>query len=45
MRILFSIESQNGKTHLYFRDMEKEIVLMSGTYFEVVGQVSPADDL
>jgi hypothetical protein len=48
MRTLFSIESQNGKVivpHSYFKDTENEIVLMPGTYFEVVGQVSPADDL
>ncbi|CAF3047066.1 unnamed protein product [Rotaria sp. Silwood2] len=48
MRTLFSIESMNGKSiapHSYFKDTEKEIVLMPGTYFEVIGQLNPADDL
>ncbi|CAF1185577.1 unnamed protein product [Rotaria magnacalcarata] len=48
MRTLFSIESQNGKSiapHSYFRDTEKEIVLMPGSYFEVIGQLNPADGL
>ncbi|CAF0961009.1 unnamed protein product [Rotaria sordida] len=48
MRTLFSIESQNGKSvapHSYFKDTEKEIVLMPGSYFEVIGQLNPADDL
>jgi hypothetical protein len=48
MRTLFSIVSDNGKIivpHSYFKDTEKEIVLMPGTYFEVMGQLKPAEDL
>jgi len=48
MRTLFSIESQNGKSiapHSYFKDTEKEVVLMPGSYFEVIGQLNPAEDL
>jgi len=48
LRTLFSIECQNGKpvmAHSYFKDTEKEIILMPGSYFEVVGQFHPAKDL
>ncbi len=48
MRTLFSIESRNGKSiapHSYFKETEKEVVLMPGSYFEVIGQLNPADDL
>ncbi|CAM4989446.1 unnamed protein product, partial [Rotaria socialis] len=48
MRTLFSIESQNGKSIVsqsYFRDADKEFVLMPGSYFEVIGQLNPTDGL
>ncbi|CAF1116688.1 unnamed protein product [Adineta steineri] len=48
LRTLFSIECQNGKSaisHSYFKDSEKEIILMPGSYFEVMGQLHPANDL
>jgi hypothetical protein len=48
LRTLFSIECQNGKSvmaHSYFKDTEKEVILMPGSYFEVVGQLHPAKDL
>ncbi|CAF1530641.1 unnamed protein product [Adineta steineri] len=47
LRTLFSIECQNRKyiaPHSYFKDQEKEIVLMPGSYFEVIGQLHPAQD-
>lgn len=47
-RTLFSIQCINGKSvaaHSYFKDTEKEIILMPGTYFEVVGQLNPAPEL
>jgi hypothetical protein len=31
--------------HSYFKDTEKEVILMPGSYFEVVGQLHPAKDL
>ncbi|CAF3343097.1 unnamed protein product [Rotaria socialis] len=42
------VSNQNGKSivpHSYFRDTDKEFVLMPGSYFEVVGQLNPADGL
>ncbi|CAF4429100.1 unnamed protein product, partial [Adineta steineri] len=48
LRTLFSIECQNGKSavsHSYLKDTEKEIILMPGSYFEVMGQLHPANDL
>jgi hypothetical protein len=48
LRTLFSIECQNAKSvaaHSYFKDTEKEFILMPGSYFEVVGQLHPAKDL
>jgi len=48
LRTLFSIECQNGKSvvaHSHFKDTEKEVILMPGSYFEVVGQLHPAKDL
>jgi hypothetical protein len=48
LQTLFSIECQNGKSvasHSYFKDREKEIILMPGSYFEVVQQLNPAKDL
>ena len=47
-RTLFSIECINGKSaaaHSYFKNKEKEIILMPGSYFEVVGQLKPARQL
>ncbi|CAF4960217.1 unnamed protein product, partial [Rotaria sp. Silwood1] len=47
-RTLFSIECINGKSvavHSYFKNTEKEIILMPGSYFEVLGQLNPAPDL
>jgi hypothetical protein len=44
-RTIFSIECQNGKSisnHSYFKNTEKEIILMPGTYFEVIGQLNPS---
>jgi hypothetical protein len=42
LRTLFSIECQNGKSvmaHSFFKDSENEVILMPGSYFEVVKQV------
>ncbi|CAF1568691.1 unnamed protein product [Rotaria sp. Silwood1] len=47
-RTLFSIECINGKSvaaHSYFKDTEKEVILMPGSYFEVIGQLNPAKKL
>jgi hypothetical protein len=47
-RTLFSIQCINGKSvaaHSYFKDTEKEIILMPGTYFVVTGQLNPAPEL
>ncbi|CAF1197888.1 unnamed protein product, partial [Rotaria sordida] len=47
-RTLFSIECINGKSvsaHSYFKNIEKEIILMPGSYFEVLGQLNPAPEL
>ncbi|CAF4617155.1 unnamed protein product [Rotaria sp. Silwood1] len=47
-RTLFSIECSNGKSitkHSYFKNTEKEIILIPGSYFEVMGQLNPAPDL
>jgi hypothetical protein len=48
LRTIFSIECINGKSianHSYFKNKEKEIILMPGSYFEVVGQLNPAPQL
>jgi len=48
LRTMFSIECINGKyidNHSYFKDKENEIILMPGSYFEVIGQINPAPDL
>jgi hypothetical protein len=48
LRTIFLIECQNGKfvaPHSYFKDSEQEIILMPGSYFEVIGQLNPAKDL
>jgi hypothetical protein len=47
-RTLFSIGCQNGKSiaaHSYFTDTEQEVILMPGSYFEVVSQSHPLKDL
>ncbi|CAF3043452.1 unnamed protein product [Rotaria sp. Silwood2] len=47
-RTLFSIECIHGKSvakHSYFKNTEKEIILMPGSYFEVMGQLNPAPEL
>ncbi len=48
LRTLFSIQCINGKSvanHSYFKNTEKEIILMPGSYFEVIGQLNPAPQL
>jgi hypothetical protein len=48
LRTIFSIDCINGKSivnHSYFKNKEKEIVLMPGSYFEVISQANPAHDL
>jgi hypothetical protein len=45
LRTIFSIECINGKSianHSYFKNTEKEIIFMPGSYFEVIGQLNPA---
>jgi len=47
-RTIFSIESFNGKSisnHSYFKNKEEEIILMPGSYFEVLGQLNPTSQL
>ncbi|CAF4126436.1 unnamed protein product [Rotaria sordida] len=47
-RTLFSIECIAGKSikkHSHYSDTEKEVVLMPGTFFEVVGQVDAGSNL
>ena len=47
-RTLFSIQCINGKSvvaHSYFKGRESEVILMPGSYFEVVGQLNPAPEL
>jgi hypothetical protein len=47
-RTLFSIDCQNGKSialHSYFKNKEEEIILIPGSYFEVISLVSPAKGL
>ena len=47
-RTLFSIECFNGKSienHSYFKNTEKEIILMPGSYFEVIGQLNSGNQL
>ncbi len=48
LRTLFSIQCINGKSvanHSYFKNKEKEIILLPGSYFEVIGQLNPAPQL
>jgi hypothetical protein len=47
-RTIFSIECFDGKSvlsHSYFKKTEDEIILMPGSYFEVIGQLNPAPQL
>jgi hypothetical protein len=47
-RTIFSIECFNGKSiinHSYFKKTEDEVILLPGSYFEVIGQVNPAPQL
>ena len=47
-RTIFSIECLNGKSvtnHSYYKNKEKEMILMPGSYFEVIGQLNPVSDL
>jgi hypothetical protein len=44
-RTIFSIECIHGKSvlkHSYFKKTEDEVILMPGSYFEVIGQLNPA---
>jgi hypothetical protein len=48
VRTIFSIECIDGKSvanHSYFKNTAKEIILMPGSYFEVIGQLNPAPQL
>jgi hypothetical protein len=48
LRTLFSIECINGKSianHSYFKNKEKEIILMPGSYFEVMGKLDSGSEL
>jgi hypothetical protein len=48
LRTLFSIECINGKSvanHSYFKNTENEIILIPGSYFEVIGHLNPAPQL
>jgi hypothetical protein len=47
-RTIFSIECIHGKSivnHSYFKTKEDEVILMPGSYFEVIGQVNPTPQL
>ncbi|CAF1201476.1 unnamed protein product [Didymodactylos carnosus] len=47
-RTLLSISCINAKSitaHSYYSDTEKEVILMPGSYFEVVGHLDAANDL
>lgn len=47
-RTIFSIECINGKSilnHSYYKKKEDEVILMPGSYFEVIGQLNPAPQL
>jgi hypothetical protein len=45
IRTLFSIECKAGKqigSHSHFQNREQEVIIMPGSYFEVMGQLNPA---
>jgi hypothetical protein len=47
-RTLFSIDCQHGKSvalHSYFKNKEEEIILMPGSYFQVISLANPAEGL
>jgi hypothetical protein len=47
-RTIFSIECIHGKSivnHSYFKKKEDEVILIPGSYFEVIGQLYPAPQL
>ncbi|CAF1074261.1 unnamed protein product [Didymodactylos carnosus] len=47
-RTLFSIDSKNSKSiiaHSYYKKLEKEVILMPGTYLEVVGKIDANNGL
>lgn len=47
-RTLFSIECINGRAvvnHSYFKNVEDEVILMPGSYFEVLGVLNPGQGL
>jgi hypothetical protein len=47
-RTIFSIECFDGKSvanHSYFKNREDEVILLPGSYFEVIGQLNPAPQL
>ncbi len=47
-RTIFSIECFNGKSvinHSYFKKKEDEVILIPGSYFEVIGHLNPAPQL
>ncbi|CAF2876986.1 unnamed protein product [Rotaria sp. Silwood2] len=48
LRTLFSIDCINGKSiaaHSYFKNVEQEFILMPGSYFQVIGQLTPGGGL
>ncbi|CAF4046194.1 unnamed protein product, partial [Rotaria sp. Silwood1] len=48
LRTIFSIQCQHGKSishHSHFQNTEEEVILMPGSYFEVIGQLNPAAGL
>jgi hypothetical protein len=48
VRTNFSIQCINGKSvanHSHFKYTEQEVILMSGSYSEVIGQLNPASDI
>lgn len=47
-RTILAIQCVNGKSignHSYLKMIEKEILLIPGSYFEVIGQINPAPQL
>jgi hypothetical protein len=48
IRTLFSIECKDGKpigSHSYFKNQEQEVILLPGSYFEVIGQLNQTGGL
>jgi hypothetical protein len=47
-RIIFTIECIHGKSvvnHSYFKKKEDEVILIPGSYFQVIGQLNSAPQL